>query len=398
MTTTYTGGPGVTFPGDADQDIYSGTAASLNTDTIQNLKIGDIIRITDLTAATANLGISGNTITYGNNLSITVQNLGPGRLIPRDLPTGGVDIKLQENAHNDFNGDGHSDVLWRDDNGNISEWLSTNNGGFTAGAGSSVGPDWHVVGTGDFNGDGRDDVLWRNDDGTLTEWLSQPGSGWVDNGATVKGFVATSWQVTGMADFNGDGRMDVLWRDSNGTVSEWLANANGSFTAGAGASVGTDWHIQGTGDFNGDGKGDVLWRNDDGTLTEWLGQPNGSWVDNGANLKGVVATSWHIVGIGDMNGDSRADILWRADDGTVSEWLANTNGSFTSGAGASVGPDWHIITIGDFNGDGIDDVLWRNDNGNLTEWLGQTNGGWVDNSVHASGALSNSWHIQDPFF
>jgi hypothetical protein len=39
-----------------------------------------------------------------------------------------------------------------------------------------VSADWHVVGTGDFNGDGLTDILWRNDDGSITDWLADPTS------------------------------------------------------------------------------------------------------------------------------------------------------------------------------------------------------------------------------
>lgn len=242
--------------------------------------------------------------------------------------------------------------------------------------------------------------MWRNDNGTLTERLSRADGSWIDNGANLRGFVDPSWHITGTADMNGDGLTDIVWRNINGSVSEWLATPTGAFTAGAGASVGPDWHIEGTGDFNGDGRADVLWRNDDGTVTEWLGQGDGSWTDNQANLKGVVATTWHIVGTADMNGDGLSDILWRNTDGTVSEWLASSTGSgaFISGAGASVGPDWHIASMGDFNGDGIDDVLWRIDDVSLIEWLGQASGGWVSNAANASGTLSNTWHAQDRFF
>ena len=36
-----------------------------------------------------------------------------------------------------------------------------------------------------------------------------------------------------------------------------------------------------------------------------------------------------------------------------------------------VAPDapWKVIEIGDFNGDGNSDILWRNDNGSMSEWI-----------------------------
>jgi len=63
----------------------------------------------------------------------------------------------------------------------------------------------------DFNGDGRADILWRNGDGRNALWFM--------NGATVTSAVFTAgidqlYRVVGVADFNGDGRADVLWRHS----------------------------------------------------------------------------------------------------------------------------------------------------------------------------------------
>lgn len=34
-----------------------------------------------------------------------------------------------------------------------------------------------------------------------------------------------------LRDFNGDCRDDILWRSSNGLISDWLGQADGSFKA-----------------------------------------------------------------------------------------------------------------------------------------------------------------------
>ncbi|MFN2472633.1 MAG: FG-GAP repeat domain-containing protein, partial [Sphingomicrobium sp.] len=115
-------------------------------------------------------------------------------------------------------------------------------------------------------------------------------------------------------DFNGDGRADVLWRNEGGTISDWLGTASGGFSINDGTAltqVSTDWHIIGRGDFNGDGKDDMLWRNDNGTLSDWLGNSSGGFTINDGVALQNVPNSWHVVGTGDFNNDGKDDILWR---------------------------------------------------------------------------------------
>src|SRR2546422_8871852 len=72
-------------------------------------------------------------------------------------------------------------------------------------------PAWQVQALGDLDGDGKADILWRN---TVTgeNYI------WLMNGLTIasEGYVQTmpnqAWQVKGIGDFDGDGKADILWR------------------------------------------------------------------------------------------------------------------------------------------------------------------------------------------
>ena len=97
-----------------------------------------------------------------------------------------------------------------------------------------------MVGTGDFNGDGKTDILWRNSlTGTVYENLM--------NGTTVigSGFLGgdnTLWSVVGTGDFNGDGKTDILWRNSqSGQVYENLMNGTTVIGGGGLGGDNTYW-------------------------------------------------------------------------------------------------------------------------------------------------------------
>ena len=58
-----------------------------------------------------------------------------------------------------------------------------------------------------------------------------------------------------------------------------------------------------------------------------------------------------------------------------------------------------MASIGDFNGDGRDDILFRNDNGAITNWLGTASGGWLGNYANGGTSAPTSWHVQpDPLW
>ncbi|MGN6057152.1 MAG: M10 family metallopeptidase C-terminal domain-containing protein [Sphingomicrobium sp.] len=404
-----TGGSGIdTLTGGAGNDTFIDTLTGLNGDTITDFSPGDKIVITDASLSTFTFSVIGTTLTV-NGFTVHLGAAPAGTITASAATGGGVQLSfgtannVHHGAADDFNGDGRSDLLWRNDSGVLTDWLGNANGSFTdnsATAQVSVPLNWHVVGTGDFNGDGRSDILWRSDTGVLTDWLGNASGSFTDNFAAAHVTVPLNWQVVSTGDFNGDGRSDILWRSDTGALTDWLGNTNGSFTdnfAAANVSVPLNWQVVGTGDLNGYGRTDILWRSDTGALTDWLGNTNGSFTDNFAAANVSVPLNWEVVGTGDFNGDGRTDILWRSDTGVLTDWLGNANGSFTdnyNNAHVSVPTDWTIAGAGDFNGDGRDDILWRNSAGTTTDWLGTSNGSFTHNEANLYTGVQTSWHVE----
>jgi hypothetical protein len=298
---------------------------------------------------------------------------------------------------NDFNGDRKSDILWRNDNGNVVLWQM--NGATVTNSpalATAVPTAWQIAGTGDFNGDRQAEILWRNTtDGSISigQYNSNP-----QTAPSIVGIDPTTWKVASTADFNGDAKSDILWRNTNGDVAIWQMNGGVSTSQTVIANVSTDWKISGTGDFNGDGKADMLWRNDDGSIALW--QMNGSALLSPTSLTSTpsVDSSWKINGIADFNGDGKSDILWRNDNGQVAVWTmdgATALSKDLTNPNSSVDNSWKITGTSDFNSDGKADILWRNNDGSTAIW--EMNGATIaSSSLTSVPVVDTSWKIAAP--
>ncbi|MBF0538319.1 MAG: VCBS repeat-containing protein [Nitrospirae bacterium] len=76
-----------------------------------------------------------------------------------------------------------------------------------------------------------------------------------------------------MDDFNGDGKSDIVLRNSKtGDIVMWLMDgARIASTDFVLRSMPSDWQLRTTGDFDGDGKADMIWQSaSSGDIYVWL--------------------------------------------------------------------------------------------------------------------------------
>jgi len=270
---------------------------------------------------------------------------------------------LRVSDRRDFDGDGKTDILWRDSKGNVTVSFMSGQIVSSNSLIANIWIGWAIVGTGDFNGDAKLDILWRDTSGNLAIWLM--------DGTNVAGYnsignVPTTSIVAGIADFDGDGKSDILWRDSAGNVSMWIMNGYVITSPIFIANIWPGWVIVGLGDFNGDGKADILWRDSSGNLAIWLMD---RIVVTGYSSIGNVPTTSTLAGIADFNGDGKSDILWRDNLGNVILWTMNSYAKSADTLIANIWVGWTIVGNGDYNGDGKADILWRDASQNAAIWL-----------------------------
>ncbi|MBF0344872.1 MAG: PKD domain-containing protein, partial [Nitrospirae bacterium] len=195
-----------------------------------------------------------------------------------------------------LDGDGKSDILWRDaTTGDVVAWLMDGtvikSGGYLA---KGVPNNWHIVAIGDLNGDGKSDILWQDTTtGDVAAWLMD-GTKIISGGYLAKG-IPNNWHIVAIGDLDGDGKSDLLWRDATtGDVAAWLMDGTKIISGGYLAKgVPNNWQIVAIGDLNGDGKSDLVWQNTTtGDVAAWL--IDGTVIKSGGYLAKGVPNNWQI--------------------------------------------------------------------------------------------------------
>ena len=158
----------------------------------------------------------------------------------------------------------------------------------------------------DVNGDGFADVIWRHAaTGENAIWLMDGAEILAELPLERQGEPQTVQSST--HEQSGDKRTDVVWRyESNGEITVWLSSAADPFKPEPESA----WMIAGGGDFDGDGFIDILWRDYAAGIALITTSPGEEGAEH-IQLAGNLSRDWLLGAIGDLDGDGFDDLVWR---------------------------------------------------------------------------------------
>ncbi len=276
----------------------------------------------------------------------------------------------------DLDGDGKADILLRAGDGNSSRATLDDNNHLQFIPIQAPGPEWRVLGVGDFGGAHRSDLLIQNiASGDVHVWYQFDGP---PDGDSFLRNVKPGWVVETIADLDGDGKSDIVWRyvgsplnpptnpDDVGVVFVWFMNGPtiSEIKARGGAPV--SWNLINAADLDGDGMGDLVWQSPIGTARGIFGLTGRNFINK---LLGNVPAGFTLLKAADFNGDGNADCLFRDAAGNVKIWLLNGSTHLSDIDMPAIPAGWQFYAAADLNGDGVADIVWKKPDGTLVLWL-----------------------------
>ena len=217
----------------------------------------------------------------------------------------------------------------------------------------------------DFDGDGHIDIAVIGRDGHLVLWR---------NGAMSETALGGHASSLAVADFNGDGIPDLAVSDPvNDTVTIWFGDTDGSFTAGTTLAVGISPRAIVAADFNGDGIADLATANfTSNDVTVLLGDGKGGFrpvpgypAGNGPSSLATTAAGlvvWNAVDVSasvlksDGTAQTIPDVL-AVGAGALMATVSRNGQIEMAGSSTKGGPAAVALLVVDVNGDGIPDTV-----------------------------------------
>jgi hypothetical protein len=261
------------------------------------------------------------------------------------------------------------------------------------------GAEWDLIGFGQFDGGPASEFLIHSAGSHEIRLGRADGQ----TATHVVGAVGAEWLFQGSADYTGDGRADLLMRNSAGTLSLASVSDAGGLQYSQIGSIGSEW-LFGRTDASGElanrngVSGDFLGTGRDGFVMYSLGSHDMTVVEvvEGRAVYtaiGQVGTEWKLLASGDFVGDSRDDFLIYNTGSHTIQAVSVTNGTAAYTTIGAVGPEWEFVGAGDFDGDGRDGALMHR--------VAADGGGWLQElevvDGHATyttiGAVGSEWDL-----
>ncbi|MFI9150668.1 FG-GAP repeat domain-containing protein [Streptomyces sp. NPDC053367] len=239
-------------------------------------------------------------------------------------------------GHHDQGGYSFGELVTLNSSGALSLHYTHGKGTFDWRSSASGWPSGTVaVPFGDMGKDRCAEMLMRMPTGELRRYNGRCGYSYAPSNSHAS--LGTGWNaysvLTTPGDLTGDKRPDLLARRTS-TGDVYLFANDGAGKLKAGVKIAAGWGIYtkvvGAGDLTGDGVGDVLARDRAGNLWRYDGTGTGT-------LKGrvKVAANWGatynaVVGVGDITGDGKNDLVARDTAGNLWRQTGNGKGSFAA--------------------------------------------------------------------
>jgi hypothetical protein len=303
----------------------------------------------------------------------------------------------------DWTGECSADILNQNTVGELHVFRGTGNlSGLFPSPRRLVGTSFTLTGmprtiTGDITGDGRTDLIGQNAAGELRAWASTgdlSADGRLLSGAGSGVLVGTGWRQTQVesivtADFDGDGRSDILGRYADGRLRAW--RSTGDLSAPGRLLTGGSWQSPTTflpatyprvlaADVTGDGNADLIVQHTDGRMFAY---PSSGDLSGATPLWSepprLIGEGWResqvqLILTGDVTGDGRADLGARYADGRLRFWQSTGNlsadGKLLTGSnslveGTFTADGYPRMLIGDADNDGRADLVVQAKDGRL---------------------------------
>jgi hypothetical protein len=356
-------------------------------------------------AATITVGAKGQTLSVSFPASSGLAGGQFTRAHDSGLWAGNAAISLSKRGGVDFDGAGKSQLIVRDDAAGEMQVGRLVNNQFQWSTAPDPGKGFRVLGAVDLAGTGKSDLLFQSttqgEFGDVSAWL-----GFSPASTKFIRSVKTAWQVQTLADMDGDGKGDVVFRwtgnDADTGVSYiWFTDVNSASPVAqirkrGGAPL--SWSLVGAADLNDDGAADMVYVSPDSQIRVLMATGSAAAPRTCANYAaGAIPAGFTILKFADFTGARRGgDILIRnASTGEVRLISLVANGiqlpTYTgdpndrnaactdAGSSASIAtlttslgiadPSFSYAASGDFNGDGVFDIAWRQGTGSLALWL-----------------------------